>query len=189
MRKFAPGAIASTLLMAAVPAEADVMSFTGSVSGSSYFLGVAPPECAPLPFQTGIDPASTVGHSNLGDFTLSTRTCISPGGGTSFGTYIIDFGTDQFSGSFSGGSTPSGTPMVSNTDWLFTILGGTGRFVDATGFFEGTGTADTSVTPTHVVINFSAVPEPGSWALMLFGFSAIGLALRRGTQRLSESVA
>jgi len=191
MRKFIPAAIGCTLLMAGAPAQANVVSFTGSVTGSSNFLGAAPPECAPLPFQTAIDPLTTVGHSNLGDFTLSTKTCIALGGGLSFGTYIIDFGADQFSGSFNGGSTPTSIPTISDTDWLFTILAGTGRFLGASGTFEGIGTADATTRPTHVVINFGppGVPEPRSWALMILGFGGIGLMLRRRRQALLEQIA
>lgn len=181
MRKFVP-AIASMLLLGAVPAQADVVSFAGSVTGSSFLVGPAPPDCAPLPFQTHIDPATTVGHSNLGDFHLSTLTCIALGGGTSFGTFTIDFydAGDQFSGSFNGGSSPTSIPTISNVDWLFTITGGTGRFADASGIFEGTGTADATTRPTHVVIDFGPpVPEPASWTLMLLGFGGIGFAIRR----------
>jgi len=185
MRKFVPAAVACTLLLAAAPAQADVVSFTGSVSGSSFLVGPAPPECAPLPYQTHIDPATTVGHSDtFGDFHLSTFTCIALGGGTSFGTFTIDFFEvgDQFSGSFNGGSTPI-TSTLSSTDWLFTITGGTGRFGGASGIFEGTGTADTTTRPTHVVINFGPpVPEPATWALMLLGFGGIGFVLRRRPQ-------
>jgi hypothetical protein len=189
MRKLVRTATACMVLMAGAPALADVVSFTGTVTGLSYLIGPAPPSCAPLPYQTAIDPASTIGHSNLGDFTLSTQTCIALGGGTSFGTFIINFGTDQFSGSFNGGSTPTSIPTISNTDWLFTILNGTGRFADASGMFEGIGTADATTRPTHVAIDFTAVPEPTTWALMLVGFGGIGFALRRRPQPAIKQIA
>ena len=37
-------------------------------------------------------------------------------------------------------------------------------------------------------LNFSAVPEPGTWALMILGFGAIGFSMRRKSQVRSTSV-
>jgi len=186
-------ALAAALLGGSGAAAAADLAFTGSVTGVSTLIGLDP-TCDPLPFRTQIDPASTVGHSSLGDFTLGTSTCIAEAGvnAPSFGTFTIDFGTDSFSGSFDGGSTFSDTPGISDTAWLFTILDGTGRFLGAFGTFEAAGLADARTRPTHVVIGFignivaPAVPEPASWALMLLGFSGIGLAMRRGQQVLQQ---
>lgn len=179
MRKPVRTLIASILLMEGLPANADVVPFTGTVTGVSTLVG-PDPTCAPLQFRSVINPSSTVGYSSLGNFTYSTSTCLSLGGGASFGTFTIDFGTDAFSGSFDGGSTPTGTPGISNTAWLFTILSGTGRFTGASGTFEGAGQADARTRPTHVSITFTpAVPEPASWGLMILGFGAIGLVVRR----------
>jgi len=184
MRKLSWTVIPGVLLMAGVPAEADVLSFSGSVTGISNLVG-ADASCAPLPFRSAIDPASTTGTSSLGSFTYGTSTCIALGGGASFGTFIIDFGADQFSGTFDGGSTPTDVVGISNTAWLFTILSGTGRFEGASGTFDGTGIADARTRPTHVSIDFignivaPAVPEPGSWAMMMVGFGVLGVAVRR----------
>ena len=187
--------IAATLLCgSAGGAIAATIPFTGSVTGVSTLIGLDP-TCAPLPFRAEIHPDSTVGHSTtLGDFTLETHTCLAIAGANapSFGTFTIDFGADSFSGTFDGGSTFSDTPGISDTAWLFTILDGTGRFLGATGTLEAAGLADARTRPTHVVIGFigdiltPAVPEPGSWALMLLGFGAIGLAMRRRQQVLSQ---
>ena len=193
MRKLARTAIAGMLLTAALPANADILPFTGSVTGVSTLVG-ADPTCAPLPFRTAIDPSSTVGTSSLGSFTLGTRTCIALAGGQSFGTFIIDFGMDAFSGTFDGGSTPTDTAGISDTAWLFTILAGTGRFAGASGTFDATGIADARTRPTHVSIDFNgninapAVPEPSSWALMILGFGGIGLVARRRRRRVLEPI-
>lgn len=193
MRKLVRTIVPLILVMDAVPANADLMPFTGTVTGVSTLVG-QDPTCAPLPFRSVINPSSTVGYSSLGNFTYSTSTCLSLGGATSFGTFIIDFGTDAFSGTFNGGSTPTNTPGISDTAWLFTILNGTGRFAGASGTFEGAGLADARTRPTHVAIAFignvvTAVPEPTSWGLMILGFGAMGLVVRRRRTRMLEQVA
>lgn len=194
MRKLVRTVVPFILLMEAMPANADVIPFTGTVTGVSTLVG-QDPTCAPLPFRSVINPSSTVGYSSLGNFTYSTSTCLSLGGGTSFGTFIINFGTDAFSGTFDGGSTPTSTPGISDTAWLFTILNGTGRFAGASGTFEGAGLADARTRPTHVAIAFignvvtPAVPEPASWGLMLLGFAAMGLVVRRRRTGLLEQIA
>lgn len=184
MRNIVRTAVACTLLVGAAAANAAILPFTGTVTGVSTLIG-ADASCAPLPFRSVINPTSTVGHSSLGDFTYSTSTCLALGGGASNGTFTIDFGADSFSGTFDGGSTPTDTAGISNTEWLFTILSGTGRFAGASGTLEGAGLADARTRPTHVVIGFigdinaPAVPEPATWSLMLLGFGGIGMALRR----------
>lgn len=194
MRKAVQPVIACVLLMVSLPANADVLPFTGTVTGVSTLVG-ADPTCAPLQFRSAIDPSSTVGTSSLGAFTYSTSTCLSLGGGASFGTFIINFGVDAFNGTFDGGSTPTETAGISNTSWLFTILGGTGRFAGASGMFDGTGLADARTRPTRVSIDFNgnvnapAVPEPASWTLMILGFGGIGLVVRRRRQRVLEQIA
>ena len=189
--------IALALLGSAVAADAAVLNFTGSVTGISTLIGLDPTCVAPEQFRALILPGNTVGTSNLGNFTYSTNTCLAPASNNapSSGTFTIDFGMDSFSGTFDGGSTFSQTPGVSDTAWLFTILGGTGRFLGASGTFQGAGLADARTRPTHVVIGFigdinaPAVPEPASWALMLLGFSGIGMAMRRGGRRTLTQLA
>ena len=182
-------AAALALLGSGVAANADNLPFSGSVTGSSVFVGLDP-TCAPLPFRSTIAPETTVGLSSLGDFTYSTSTCLGPPGSQSIGTFTMDFGADALNGTFDGGSTLTATPGISDVFWTFTILGGTGRFLDASGTFQGTGIADATTRPTHVAFSFignidaPAVPEPASWTLMMLGFSGIGLAMRRGRGRI-----
>jgi hypothetical protein len=194
MRKLVRTAITCMLLAAALPANADVLSFTGSVTGESNFVGLDPTCVAPEIFRTAIDPASTDGTGSLGPFTFSTSTCISPGGALSSGTFIIDFGADTFNGIFDGGSTPTGVPGISDTAWLFTILGGTGIYEGASGMFQGTGTADSTSQPTQVLINFAGtvftpVPEPATWLMMILGFGQIGWLTRRRRRHVLTQLA
>lgn len=194
MRKLVRTAIACMLLAGALPANADVLSFTGSVTGASTFVGLDPTCAAPEIFRSVIDPASTTGTSSLGDFTFGTHTCLSAGGALSSGTFIIDFGTDTFNGIFDGGSTPTDVTGISDTAWLFTILGGTGLYEGASGTFEGTGTADARSRPTLVSIDFAGtvftpVPEPATWLLMILGFGQVGLLARRRRRQVLEQLA
>lgn len=43
--------------------------------------------------------------------------------------------------------------------------------------------------PQNALLRVAAVPEPGSWALMLLGFAGIGAAMRRNRRRLLAQVA
>lgn len=53
------------------------------------------------------------------------------------------------------------------------------------------GTYVYSTAHDTITVNISAVPEPGTWAMMLFGFAFIGWALRRkgGKPRIPSLVA
>jgi hypothetical protein len=185
--------VAAASLSCGVAANADILTFTGSVTGLSTFVGLDP-TCAPLPFRSAIDPSTTVGQSSLGDFTYSTSTCLGTPGSASFGSFIIDFGVDSFNGTFDGGSTPTAIPGISDVAWTFTVLGGTGRFLDASGTFDGVGTADARTRPTQIAISFNgiidapAVPEPATWEFLILGFGGIGLAMRRRRLRGIEQL-
>jgi hypothetical protein len=124
----------------------------------------------------------------LGAFTYSHDICFNPFGGPFQGTFGINFGSDAFTGTLVGSDTPNSTPGVFDLDWTYTILAGTGRFLNASGTFLGTGTVDSRSFPAPLTLNFvgsidaPAVPEPDTWAMMLFGFGAIGFAMRRRKQ-------
>jgi PEP-CTERM motif len=87
-----------------------------------------------------------------------------------------------FSGTVPGAATPvSGNPgiFVPTTGGNFIGGGGTGGGPDG-GTGTGTGTGGVPIMPpaTQPPV-ISAVPEPSTWILLLLGFGAIGLTLRR----------
>lgn len=174
-----------------MPAQAAVLTFTGSVTGQ----GVVTPDAACAPRNRGnIDPATTTGNSSLGAFTYGHTVCTSgPPGGPIDGTFVIDFGSDSFFGTLSGASARNAiVPTFFDFDIAYSILGGTGRFLGATGsFMTGPGSgADITFRPSRVTLNFAngrinapAVPEPATWALLIVGFGAVGGAMRRRPAR------
>jgi hypothetical protein len=170
--KFAVAALAAALAHA--PAQAAVIDFSGSATATANPAPNA--SCAPL-FQ-GI--ANGTGTSSFGSFGYSHTACTTGATGPVTGTYIIDFGLDQFSGTFAGTSAATSTAGLFDLVFTYDILAGTGRFAGGTGSFNQSGTVDVrGGPPSRLSLNFSAVPEPATWAMMLLGFGWIGIALRR----------
>lgn len=189
--KLASAAAALALSCGAIPAEATILAFTGSVTGIS--VGGPDPTCAPLPFRTSIAPSTTVGASSLGSFTYSSNIC--QGGGPVNGIFAINFANGSISGTQVGTATPTSTAGLFDLLLSYNILAGTGDFLGATGSFSGVGTADARTPPTQISLAFTgnidapAVPEPTSWALMILGFGTIGWAARRRRQRVLPQIA
>lgn len=168
-------AAAAIAIAAGSAASAVVVDFSGSMTGRGLLAPNA--GCAPAPFQGQITGAP--GSSVFGAFTYSHTTCTYGGPGPVTGNFVVDFGFDKFFGTLSGVATADAILGVGDLDWNYTITGGTGRFLGATGGFVGTGTGDTRVRPSIVSLSFSAVPEPATWAMMLLGCAGIGFALRK----------
>lgn len=168
------GAIASTIAISG-EAEAATVDFSGSATATAMVGPNA--ACAPAPFQ-GI--ANGTGTSAFGNFTYSHTACTTGATGPVTGTYLIDFGIDQFSGAFAGTSAATSTTGLFDLLFTYTITAGTGRFAGGTGSFGEVGTVDVrNGPPSRLTLNFAAVPEPATWAMMLFGFGGIGIAMRR----------
>jgi len=189
--KLVGGAAALALSCGAIPANATVLSFSGSMTGIS--TGGPDPTCAPLAFRTSIDPSTSVGASSLGSFTYSSNIC--QGAGPINGIFAIDFANGSISGTQTGTATPTSTAGLFDVLLSYDILAGTGDFLGATGSFTGMGTADTRIPPTQLSLAFTgnidapAVPEPASWALMILGFGAIGWGSRRRRRRVLHQIA
>lgn len=86
----------------------------------------------------------------------------------------VAFGTNFFPNNDTDAG-PNGllNPGETSSTFLFRVTG-------ATSFTPGTFTAQNGVTVTGQGFSpVAAVPEPGTWAMMLLGFGAMGVALRR----------
>ena len=176
------------LLAAAVPAQAADVAFSGSVINAISNVG-DPSVCPADYFHTFVSP--TAGTSpTLGAFSYSSDVCQKAGQPIT-GTFSVVLGDGSFSGTQSGLATPLPPfpPTLFNLLVNYTITAGTGAYAGATGSFIGTGTVNTSSGRSVISLNFRAVPEPASWALMLVGFAGIGMAMRRSRGRAILQVA
>ncbi|HEU4819591.1 MAG TPA: PEPxxWA-CTERM sorting domain-containing protein [Qipengyuania sp.] len=174
--------IALTALGCAMPADADILDFTGDLTARA--VTSVDPACTPS-FRGVISPSATVGNSSLGEFTYGHTVCTAGAvGGPVTGSFTIDFGGDGFFGTLDGAASPTATPGMSNLSFLYTILGGTGRFLNASGTFTGIGGVDARVRPSTVTLDFNgpitapAVPEPATWAMLILGFGMVGWTMR-----------
>lgn len=177
MRNLGLKSVSLAMVFLAMPwaTSAAVVDFNGAMTGSATLAANA--ACAPIPFRGVI--SGGLGTSSFGNFTYSHTVCTQgAAGGPITGDYIIDFGIDRFVGTLAGASSPTATVGISNLMMNYSITGGTGRFLGATGGFTATGTADARLRPSTVSLSFAAVPEPGTWAMMLLAFGLLGSAMR-----------
>ena len=132
------------------------------------------------------------GPSNTGDFTDVLDFTNTVGGSynlsvlTDIGTSFVDFGCAGCGISLTGGSISGSLviPLVSTANGGFTFAYDnlsldSGEYVltlvgnsPALGDYRGS-------------VNFTAVPEPAVWAMMLIGFGAIGASVRRRRTRVA----
>lgn len=123
------------------------------------------------------------GDSNLGAFTHDDSHCIAMGN-VFDGVFNWDFGLgDAMVGTFSGAvQMIDGLTTFAET---FVLTGGTGRFLDASGSFDGTGTVTFGPDGASTHMDFegliTVVPEPATLALLLLCLPALVAFRRRET--------
>lgn len=185
----------AALLAAALPApaaQAAVLDFTGTANATAFTSLDA--SCAPKPFR-GL--ANGTGTSTLGTMSYFHNACTEGAKvpvSLAEGIFAITFGSGAINGRFAGTSTPrAGVPGLFDQDFLYTILGGSGGFLGASGSFRNLGTVDVrGGPPSRLSLNFAglinapSIPEPSSWALLLAGFFAIGIGMRARAGALSQ---
>ena len=142
---------------------------------------------------------SSTGTSNLGTFGETASFCVNSLPPTDIvdGRFIIRFrGGDSITGSFSGRAEATATPGTFAATRNFTIAGGTGRFVGASGSFTQlgqlvlgamgvattTGTVDGQITASAATAtgNFATAQGAASAALGDFSTAYGGLAIANG---------
>lgn len=194
------GIAAATMMFVAAPAAAQVQ-FTGTATGC---FGVA---CAPgvLAVNSGL----TYNGGSFNQMTDNTGFLAIGGATDNFGALTLTGVSDTYTGDIFRLLVSFSAPAASNPpNTMFeTLLQGTVTGVNAGGVFvnfdntpllfnSAAGQFTFTINDVSVASNSAAqfisgqiqaaVPEPGTWAMMLLGFGAIGVAMRRRRKPLLQ---
>ena len=173
MKSFGFLAVASLAIIAATPANAAVYMFAVSGPDASASGNITTADASNGSVVTGVNgEVSYTGVNGGGPFNITTLSSYAGADNLYFTSGpFADFGGISFNtdtgGAFNiggGGTGPSG--LVLNTEAL-----------NPSGYAGVLGSTSIDRVTT------SAVPEPATWAMMLFGFGAVGAGLRRRKKR------
>lgn len=189
----------ATAASLAIPmaANAAILTFTGHFSNDTP-PPMPNPGCDAGQVFVDFSPATSTAHgtSNFGDFGPSQSHCITLGMPYSGGAFSFAFEAgDVLFGTTAGYMTPTATMGVVNSFVTYTVTGGTGRFLNASGSITGTGLLDRRpARPLNDLdltgtLNMPAVPEPATWLMMVTGFGLLGGAMRLRAARTAFSFA
>lgn len=147
--------------------------------------------CAPTASTVDIGPGfgPAAGTSNFGAFSPRESHCINLPLPAAYNDGRFDFtftGGDDLVGTYFGNLSASATPGTFTNVQTFTVTGGTGRFLGASGTLLGDGlvTFAPGAPPSATIdiagnLALPAVPEPAAWLMMIAGFGFTGAAMRR----------
>ncbi len=178
----------------AMPAGAATIAFTGSRQS----VDAPGPAAARCMARTTINvvhnppTATSLGVSNLGAFTPTLSHCIQlPPSATDptpfdLGEFTFDFGLgNTLIGTYSGFLTAI-SPGLFAVSQTHVVTGGTGFYLGTTGGFSSSGTLSFAGQQPTVNQAFAgslavpaAVPEPGTWLMLIAGFGLVGAGMRR----------
>ncbi len=170
----------SNLLMAGVAAAACILSVPANAAPLLFnFSGPS----GTASFQLDSSPKPDFASSFIGSDQFGFNNVAGTFGGKPGTASVVSFGNDIFSSLSITAANLGFTQFSSPT--LFTGLPAapmftTGTFTLINPFF-GNGTLNISTAAT-------AVPEPATWALMLVGFGAMGVAMRRRSSNPARQI-
>ena len=194
-------ALASAALFASAPASAAIVQFTGSTQGC-FGSSCTPTSTATLnggvllgglTFNGGSFNQSTdeTGFLGVGGTVPDNLGLISVGAGDhvytgQLFTLLVNFTQPgSTSGSFQAALT--GHVISLNSGSVFFDFDNTPQFITYDGGLFSLQVNDVSVTAGGLAQAISgqiqALPEPGTWGMMLLGFAGIGMAMRRSRRR------
>lgn len=188
--------LAATAALPLSAADAATVMFSGTQSNTNA-PGMPGGRCSGFTVNIGnVGPFFSTGASNLGSFNTTQSHCLDGPPPVAVGapptpyyaglfTYAFADGNTLF-GTYAGTLTNHGSPGLIDNQQSFTITGGSGQYLGATGAFLGEGTITFAPgRPPQSQITFDGafnapgVPEPSTWAMMLLGFGGLGALLRR----------
>jgi len=193
MRKLLSAAVLATALLASTAANAAAMLFKFDTAnsgievvdqGDGWCLGCSVSAFTTLqegPFSINEGESATFNFANLNLSGLGLATNVKLKATLAFLTPAIDDAT-------TGGTATYGTLFgwlnkgVLTWEPIAPITTSDGQFTVSFGNLAGLGIGNATQKMTIAVNSVAAVPEPGTWALMIGGFGMAGAMLRRRRQ-------
>jgi PEP-CTERM motif len=178
LRNWLAGAALATALVASAPAQAALVVESYRVTGSGFtdlFGLTAPPfATADVRFTLNFDRALQYVGSTSG-ITLNNSTLPL--------TSALGFSYSPITGTIFVGGNSAGVAGFTTLADDFAIVANIANPATPTAFSIGYTTA---ATPGSLFASFGSiapVPEPATWAMMMFGFGAVGATMRRRRNR------
>ncbi|MDZ7588076.1 MAG: PEPxxWA-CTERM sorting domain-containing protein [Parasphingorhabdus sp.] len=151
------------------------LGLTISNTGMSFLLGTSPPVATFL-----ISGGSVNGGNSLIEHEGSGLLFTAGANSLAIGNFLIDTSAGILSGDVvANGASLMDVPLFNIGPGLTLLLTsqGAGAFTSVFGAPDLTG-ATIGTATTNPIIQAAIVPEPETWAIMIFGFFAVGIAMR-----------